>query len=158
MAELFEVAELVKVAVEDEKSGVAFYSTLAGKTRSAALRKTFAELAEQEKFHRKRFEQMLEGLGGHKAAESYPGEYMVYLRALTDNRAFPDEQAARRMAEQCKDDAAALELAIRFERDTLLLMNEMRGMVGRKDASVVRELAQEEQSHLVVLANARREA
>ena len=156
MRELFEVVELVKIAVEDEKSGVAFYSALTGRTRNAALKKTFSELAEQEKFHQKRFEEMLASLGGHKAGESYQGEYMAYLRALTDDRAFPDEAAARRMAIECPDDASALELAIRFERDTLLLMNEMRGMVPEKDAHVVKALAQEEQSHLVVLANARR--
>ncbi|MHC4982839.1 MAG: ferritin-like domain-containing protein [Planctomycetota bacterium] len=155
MSELFEVAEVVKVAVEDEKSGVAFYSVLAERAASDELKKTFAELAEQEKFHQKRFEEMLEGLGAHKPGERYPGEYAAYLRALTDDRAFPDEGTAREKAHQCPDDASALELAIRFERDTLLLMNEMRAMVPEKDAAVVRELAQEEQSHLVVLANAR---
>jgi len=156
MSELFEVAELVRIAVEDEKSGVAFYSALAGKARGGALRKTFAELAEQEKFHRDRFQQMLDGLGAHKAPERYAGEYTGYLRALTEDRAFPDEQTAARMAAECPDDASALELAVRFERDTLLLMNEMQRLVAEKDAAIVRELAQEEQSHLVVLADARR--
>jgi len=156
MAELFEVSELVKIAVEDEKSGVAFYTELAGKTAGAELKKTFAELAEEEKFHQKRFEEMLKGLGGHKSAERYPGEYGAYLQALTDDRAFPDAETARAKARECPDDSAALELAIRFERDTLLLMNEMQGMVPAKDAAIVRELAAEEQSHLVVLADARR--
>ena len=39
MAEMFDVAELVRVAVEDERSGVAFYGALAGRARSAGLKK-----------------------------------------------------------------------------------------------------------------------
>ncbi len=156
MAELFEVTELVKVAIEDEKTGVAFYSVLAQTAGKPELKTTFADLAEQERFHQKRFEEMLAALGGHKPTrEEYAGQYTAYLQALTNDRAFPDEEAARQMARECPDDAAAVELAIRFERDTLLLMNEMRGLVPEKDAAVVRELAREEQSHLVVLANAR---
>jgi rubrerythrin len=154
MAEQFEITELVKIAVEDEISGVAFYTAMAAKAKDKQLQKTFADLAEQEKFHQKRFEAMLTGLGGHKPAEEYPGQYLAYLRVLTDNRAFPDPKAAYKAAQQCRDDAAALALAIRFERDTLMLMNEMRHLVPAKDAPIVKQLAEEEQSHLVTLTEA----
>ena len=82
---------------------------------------------------------------------------MEYLRTLTDNRAFPDEKTAAAMADECADDAAALDLASRFERDTLILMNEMRSLVPEKDRPVVDELAKEEQGHLVTLAKAHQE-
>lgn len=155
MAELFEVAELIKVAVEDERSGVAFYSRLAEK--SATLRPVFAQLAEEEKYHLKRFQEMLDRFGGHSPREEYPGEYMEYLRTLTETRAFPDAATAMKMAGDCASDADALALAGRFERDTLILMNEMRRLVNAKDAAVVDELAAEEQGHLVTLAAARKQ-
>jgi rubrerythrin len=154
MAEQFEVAELVQIGVEDEASGVAMYTAMADKAKDKELKKTFADLAEQEKFHLKRFEAMLAGLGGCRGPEQYPGECMAYLRALTDNRAFPDPQAAHKAAQQCPDDAAAVELAIRYERDTLLLMHEMRPLVPEKDFSIVNQLIMEEQSHLVTLTQA----
>jgi rubrerythrin len=154
MSKMFEVAELVQVAVDDERSGVAFYSALAEKTSSAELGDTFADLAEQERRHQQRFEKMLADLGDHKPAENYPDEYMSYVRTLTTQRAFPDEQAARRAAEESGDDASALDLSLRFERDTLMLMNEMRGMVREKDRQIVDELIDEERSHLVVLGAA----
>ena len=157
MSELFEITELVKIGVEDEKSGVAFYSVMAEKAAKPELKKIFTELAEQERFHRQRFEQMLRDLGGHQPSrEEYAGQYMEYLKALTNDRAFPDEDAARKAAEQCEDDAAAVDMAVRFERDTLLLMNEMRGMVPEKHAAIVKALADEEQAHLVTLSEARR--
>lgn len=155
MAEQFEVTELVKVAVEDERSGVAFYSVLAEKAKDAQLRKTFATLAGQEKYHQKRFEDMLADLGGYSAKEEYPGQYMAYLSVLTGNRAFPDAKAAQKAAERCADDKAALDLAIRFERDTLILFHELRALVPHKDGTIVSELTKEEQAHLVDLTAAR---
>ncbi|MHC4295264.1 MAG: ferritin family protein, partial [Planctomycetota bacterium] len=56
MAELFEITELVKVAIEDERTGVAFYSRLAEKCER--LKETFERLAEEEKIHLKRFEEI----------------------------------------------------------------------------------------------------
>jgi rubrerythrin len=156
MGKMFQVSELVQVAVDDEKSGVAFYSTLAQKGKDPALKNTFADLAEQERYHQQRFEKMLADLGDYKAPERYADEYLTYLHTLTSQRAFPDERAAQRMAEQCPDDTSAVELSLRFERDTLILMNEMRRMVREKDRPIVDELIAEEQSHLVVLGEARR--
>jgi rubrerythrin len=153
--QLFEVADLVKIAIEDEKSGVAFYSELA--SRSGKLSDVFLDLAKQERFHQKRFEEMLAGMGSHEPVEEYPGQYTAFLRALTDGRAFPDEQTAVAMARQCPDDAAAVALASRFQRDTLVLLNEMRTLVPGKDSAVVDELAREEQGHLVRLSEARRQ-
>ncbi len=155
MGELFEVAELVRVAVEDEKTGVAFYSALAEKTRSPELRETFSQLAEEERGHQKRFEEMLKSMGAHKAPERYAGEYVSYLNALTSDRAFPDESAAVEMAGKCGGDLPALELAIRVERDTLILMQEMRRLLPERHRAVVDELADEERSHVVKLSAAR---
>jgi rubrerythrin len=156
MAEQFEVAELVKIGVEDERTGVAFYTRLSQSVDNSELRGIFADLAEQEKYHQKRFEDMLQRLGGVKTAEEYAGQYMAYLSALTSDRAFPDPETAEKAAEACGSDAAAVALASRYERDALLLMNEMRSLVPEKDRGVVDELAREEQGHLVTLSEARR--
>ena len=158
MSKMFQIAELVQVGIDDEKSGVAFYSALAEKVKDPELRKTFADLAEQERYHQRRFEQMLKDMGGeYKPAETYPDEYLAYVHTLTTQRAFPDEQAAIKAAADCADDLSAVDLSLRFERDTLILMNEMRGMVREQDRKIVDELIGEEQSHLVVLAKARQD-
>lgn len=156
MRELFDISELVQIGLEDEISGVAFYSALAEQTSNPSLRTMFADLAQQEKYHKMRFEEILVTLGASKVVEEYPGQYMAYLRTMTDGRAFPDAQTAIHMAQQCADDAEALDLASRFERDTLILMNEMKGLVPPQDRDIVNELIREEQSHLVTLAQARK--
>jgi rubrerythrin len=155
MAKMFEVAELVQVAVDDEKSGVAFYQTLSEKTQRAELKKTFATLADQERYHQKRFEEMLKDLGDYRPPDTYADEYLSYVHALTSDRAFPDEAVAQRRAQEVRDDHEAIALALRFERDTLVLMNEMRGMVRKKDRAIVDQLIGEEQQHVVDLTAAR---
>ena len=157
MSETFDVAELVQLAVEDEKTGVAFYGVLAERTVNPALRTLFQELQKQERGHQKRFEDMLDALGGVTVHEQYSGEYALYLHALTEGRAFPNETTGRRLAAQCHGDRDAVNLASQFERDTLILMNEMRSLVPLKDRAIVEELTREEQSHLVALAEARKQ-
>ena len=156
MRELFEVAELVRVAVEDERSGVAFYGALARKDWGPQFQKLFGGLCEQEKYHRKRFEEMLAAMGNYKPREQYSGEYMEYLRAMTDSRAFPDEKAAEASAEGCESAGQAIEVALQFERDTLILLSEMKPLVPPGDHDIVEEIAREEQTHLVALADAKR--
>ena len=155
MSEHFGISELLNIAIEDERTGAAFYDALAKKACNPKLREILADLASQERYHQKRFEEMHAALGVRKPVEQYPGEYMNYLQTLTGSRAFPDEQTALRLAGECLDDAAGLDLAARFERDTLMLMHELAGLAPDKDASIVRELIREEQAHLVALAQAR---
>jgi len=155
MAKMFEASELLQVAVDDEKSGVALYQTLAEVTSNADLKLFFAGLAEQERGHQKRFEQLLQQVGDYKSPDAYADEYLRYVQALTTDRAFPDEATAVRKARDCGGDEAAFDLALRFERDTLVLLHEMKGMVAEKDQPVIAEIISEEQQHVVDLTAAR---
>lgn len=155
MKELFEAPELVRIAVEDERTGVAFYTAMVAKAHALAVKETFADLATQELYHLKRFGEMLDGMANFLPREQYSGEYMAYLRAITHTRAFPDERTALDMVAACDDDADFVDLAARFERDTLILLNELRGMVDPRDRPILDEIAREEQNHLVTLAEAR---
>jgi rubrerythrin len=156
MAELFEVPELVRIAVEDERTGVALYSALAESAQAPATKALFLKLVGQERYHQMRFEGMLEQLGGHTPHEDYDGEYLAYLHTLTSTRAFPQPEDALSAAHQCRSDAEGLDLAGRYERETLALINELRELVGEKHKDAVEDIAREERAHVVVLAEARR--
>jgi rubrerythrin len=156
MAELFEVSELVRIAVEDERTGVALYGALGEAAQAPEVKNLFLKLVGQERFHQMRFQNMLDQMGGHAPHEGYDGEYAGYMRALTGMRAFPEPEAALKAARQCKADDACLELAARYERDTLALINELRDLVGEKHKDAVEDIAREERAHVVALADARR--
>ncbi len=155
MGELFDVAELVRVAIEDERTGGAFYTAAAERASDAGLKATFAEMADQERYHQKRFEAMLTELGDIAPPELYSGEYASYLGALTRDRAFPDVSSAQDMAAACDGDLAFLDVALDFERNTLNLINEMRLLVPESGKGVVDDITCEEQAHLVSLLEAR---
>jgi len=155
MRELFNISELVQMAVDEEKAGAVFYSTAAERTNNAGLKDIFIRLSKEEKFHQSRFEAMLEALGQYKAPEEYPGQYAAYLRVLTGGRAMPDEARAKELAEQCRDDDAAVQLADQMERDTLMLYNELAGLLPEKHSKIVESIRSEEQGHLVTLAEAK---
>ena len=156
MARVFSILEVVNIAVDDEEAGAAFYSVLAESASDTALRSTFADLAEQEKGHKQRFEKLLRELADGRDLEPLTGESSGYLQALVGSLVFTNEQAAQTAARGCPNDAAAIDLAIRFERDTLALMQELLPLVPEKDAAVIEKLKQEERSHLVTLAEARK--
>jgi rubrerythrin len=156
MSELFEVPEMVRVAVEDERTGVAIYTALFEVSGKPDIREMFQKLIGQERYHQMRFENILEQMGGHKPREEYEGEYVAYLRTLTSTRAFPTPEEAVLAARRCRDDAEAVNLALQYERDTLALINELRELVGPKHKDVVELIAREERSHIVVLAEAKR--
>jgi len=152
---MFDVKELVKVAVQDEKSGVVFYTDAAAKTEDPDLKETFTTLAEQERSHQQQFEGMLAELGDYKSPEGYSGEHSAYLTALASDRAFPTEAAASEAITRCSGDRDILELALRIERDTLILMEEMQKLVAERNRDIVETLANEERSHVVMLTAAR---
>jgi len=156
MSELFEVAELVRIAVEDERTGVSLYEALAGAARGQDVSTMFQQLVGQERYHQRRFEAILEQLGGHSPREGYDGEYVAYLRALTDERAFPRPQDALDAARGCKTDLEAVELALLYERQTLELFHELEELVGAAHRSAVEAVVREERAHVVQLAEARR--
>jgi rubrerythrin len=156
MSELFEVPELVRIAVEDERTGVSLYTALADGAKGQEVKALFGKLVGQERFHQMRFQNMLDQMGGHQPREQYDGEYMAYLRELTSSRAFPQPEDALAAARRCQSDAQSLELASQYERDTLALINELRELVGPTHKAAVEDIAREERAHVVVLAEARR--
>ena len=123
---LFRVSEIVQMAIDEEHNGYFFYKALAECAESEALRKMATVLAQQELGHEKAFTDLRDHLGAHQPAETYPGEYADYVNVLVAGRTFPDEEGAVRLAQEAGGDAAAVDTAIGFEKNTLLFLSEMR--------------------------------
>jgi len=153
---LFEVSELINVAVKDEETGIAFYSALADATKTPEIKKAILAIAEQEEFHRDRFKEMLAEVGDYKPHEQYPGHYGEYLKVLLESRAFPETSAAAEKARRAGSDTEAIDIALRLEKDTLLFLQEMKGFVPDSNANLVEEIINEERGHVVDLTNLKR--
>ena len=151
MGGLFQVSELVDMAISEEHHGTIFYEALERRAKSPIVRKAAGRFADEERGHEQAFKDMRENVASYLPNESYPGEYEDYVKALLDGRTFPDEQEAIALA-RTGTDADALRIAIRFERNSLLFFSEMRVLVPESERPLVDELVEEERRHLVDLS------
>lgn len=151
MPNLFYASEILQMNVTEERNGAAYYQALSESAQTETLKEMAAQIAQQEKHHEERFASMLEGLDKPQIRESYPGEYDGYVRALLEDRAFPDDEAAAEMARSSGSDLEAVETALSMEQKTLLLLNELRKHVNPKEASYIDAAIDEEKAHLIQL-------
>ena len=153
---LFDVGELLNAAVKDEETGIAFYKALAEATQRPDVKAQCIAISKQEQVHAERFRKMLDAVGEYKPSEEYPGQYENYLKALLENRAFPEPEKAAERARAAVGDAEAIDIAMRLEKDTLVFLREMKSLVPGTHGDMVDEVIREEQNHLTELAGLKR--
>jgi len=145
MADLFSVRELIEVAVEEERTGAAFYRALAESGRSEALRAFAAKLADIEQMHERIFRRLLDRTDRTAAGSTPAGDYMAYM---VQGRIFPAGRDGREMARQAASDREAADAAMELERNTLLFYLEMRQFVPEGHRAALTEVIEEERQHL----------
>ena len=105
---IFDAREMLKIAIMDEETGIAFYHSLASATRRPDVQSECIAIGKQEEMHAQRFRRMLDDLGAYAPQEEYAGQYEAFLNALVESRAFPSPaEAARRAArraQRCRGD------------------------------------------------------
>ena len=152
MPELFKATEIVEMAVQEERNGVAYYEALAKKTADPKV-KAFAErMAGEERRHEREFTELREQLGGYIPAESFEGEYLAYVRALVNDRFLPSQEKAKEVVVRAANDREVIQAALRFEKETLLFFGEMKRFVPQRQAHVIDTLMGEERQHIADLA------
>ena len=148
MSIFFSGAELLEVAIGIEENGAAFYQALADKTKNKDAKAIYGYLAGEEKKHLNTFQSILDSVGKYQPPESYPGEYMLYLKSLIDNTVFTDLAAAQQKAEKTSSEIDALDIGVQAEKDSILFYAEMQNFVGKGDREVVSSIIDEEKGHL----------
>jgi rubrerythrin len=149
--DIFKVSEILKVAIQIEKNGLAFYNQIKEKAKNFTVAEIFGFLSREEERHRKIFEQMLEAAGDYQPAESYPGEYELYLEALAGDNIFKKEVDLRKLASEVSSDSQAIDLGIGFEKDSIIFYSEMKNFVPKEDCATVERVIAEEKEHLLKL-------
>lgn len=149
--DIFKAGDILKVAVQIEKNGLAFYSQIKERSKNFPVAEVFGFLAKEEEKHRKAFEELLEKGSNYAPAESYPGEYELYLQALAGENIFKKEADLKKMAQELKSDSQAIDLGIGFEKDSIIFYNEMKNFVNRADFAIIEKIIAEEKEHLLKL-------
>ena len=150
---IFQATDVIEMAMELEKSGEIFYSAVAKKAASAEVRALFEELAEQEKRHYAAFSQLTRTVWEQSSTfEGDWGQYLMYLQASIQSTFFQGSDKALSLAEKVTDEKEALQMALGFEKETMLFFYDLREKVSDADKAVVERIIVEERAHVRRLA------
>ena len=154
---IFNAYEALRISIEMERDGIAFYEALAGAAMDERIKRLAADLADQERDHIRRFQEMID-------AERFDSAWSVddlqliddYINATVKREMFPGRQAAAKIAEYVSNLSEALSLAIHMERMTVQYYEKLHAActydTGKKAFA---QLVQEEKKHAADLEEAR---
>lgn len=146
--ERFSILEVIEQAVQTEKLGNQFYTTVAKKfEKNEGLRNLFEKLAVKELAHAKTFSGLKE-IVGDEEPEGWE-EASQYLRAIIESAFFLGKDKSLPDIEKVRTVSDAVNHALGFEKETLLYYLGVRD--GVKEKEVVDEIINEERSHIMWL-------
>lgn len=149
MSDVFTIQEVIEICIEIEKNGVKFYRALLQSADTSRLKELFTYLAQEEKRHIARFEEILESVGGYQISEIYyTTQYMGYMKALADERVFKSDISVGELAKRARASIEALDIAIGFEKDSIIFLHEMENVIAKSDSEAIQKLLDEERDHL----------
>ncbi|MFZ5652049.1 MAG: ferritin-like domain-containing protein [Bacillota bacterium] len=148
----FSGEEIVDLAIEMERAGKAFYDAASKKVEDPEISALFKRLGREEEKHIDDFQALGQKLSKDFAPnESYVGEYGDYIKAIIDNHVFNvnNVETLVRNVEVARE---ALAVALRFEKDSILIFQEFLNVVDDSGREIVKELIEQEKKHIGMLA------
>ncbi len=149
MSNKLTIQEIIEIGIEIEKNGAAFYGELRNSARTSHIKDLFSFLAEEEKKHITRFQEILDSVGGYQISEAYYfTEYMDYMKAIADDQVFRSDISIKEISDKVKTPKEAVDIAINFEKESLLLFHEMWHLVPEANKKAMQKLIDEERDHI----------
>lgn len=154
--ENFNDAEVLKIAINMEGEGLAFYSSLAKSVKDAKVKEIFSILADEEEDHLDDFKKAYNELTSSQDSSQGYDDYTVdeYIRHLVETGVFTQKDEVKRLTAEIKTDLDALRIGIQAEKDAILFYTEASKNTKNKEGQKTFEfLASEEKKHLKLLAD-----
>lgn len=155
MANVFNAAEIVDMGIEKEKKRRDFYGLVALKFKEKDMKELFLKLRDWEDEHIKKFTAIRSSVKGEEISESYQGEFGAYIKALVDDKLY-GQVSPEEFAENVRTPRSAIQYSLGFEKDAILLFNELLRYMETPGADKVRGLIEEEKKHIMYLAELKR--
>jgi rubrerythrin len=148
MGILFDVSEVLNFAVYIEQNGFEFYSEAAKKFSAPNIVELFKHLAGEEIKHENLFKKMADAAGGFEIEESVAGEYKDYMKEFCKNHSLADRDAIKGKVAGIHTIEDALEMALSFEKDSVVFFAEIKELTGFDGKGSVEQVIREELSHI----------
>lgn len=155
MGILFEPSEIFRIATEIEGNGIKFYREYAKKTDDTEIKNVFLYLAEEEVIHKNLFSEMLSKMEKQEFPETYPGEYLEYLKNYVEGIIFNKEKIENELS-LVKDSLSAVDFAINRELESILYYTEIKNLVVR-GRDKIDKIIEEERRHFLKLSEIKKE-
>lgn len=152
MGNIFKGSEVVEIGVQIEVNGRDFYNTLVAQSGNDKAKDLFKFLAGEEEKHIRSFNEILDSVQKYEPTESFPGEYFAYMNALAGEHVFTQKDKGVEIAKSVKTDAEALDMGIKFEKDSIIFYEGMKKVVQEHDGKIIDSLILQEKDHLKKLA------
>lgn len=145
--------DALELAMNIETNGEAFYKAVAAKAGNSDVQAMFEDLAVQETRHYAVFHKLSEATAGNPLMTAAQwDEYQDYLQATVQSSLFEGPDRALAAAEKVADEQEAIQMAIGFEKETLLFFYNLSDLVSERDRKTVQRIIDEEKSHVQRLA------
>ena len=151
MTNVFAGSEIVEMGIQIEDNGKDFYGTLVEQSKNNKAKDIFKFLAGEEEKHIAAFQGILDKVHKYEPPESYPGEYFAYMNAIASEYVFTQKDKGKEIAKNAKSDKEAIELGMKFEKDSILFYEGMKKVVPENQHKVIDALIAQEKNHLFKL-------
>jgi len=149
--------EIVEIGIQTEINGRDFYNEAAERSKSGKAREIFRHLAGEEEKHIDTFRKILASVHEYEPLGVYPEEYFAYMRALASDYVFTRKDSGKEVARQVKTDNEAVEMGIKFEKDSIIFYENMKKVMLENEFNLVDKLIHQEQEHLKKLIDLKEE-
>jgi rubrerythrin len=148
----FNAHEIFEIAIEIEENGRIFYEKARDKIQDPEAKKIFTALALAEVEHKKRFASMKSELPSPRKEGGVwdpDHEMNSYLKMMADMHVFRSEEEVEEQLSWVTDTIDALNLAIQFEKDSIIFFLDMQeASTGKEEQESIGRLIKEEREHL----------
>jgi len=157
----FNADEIFQIGVQIEANGQKFYETVAKNSSDPSAQKIFLDLARWESEHIEVFKKLRQRLPDPAKRENLfdPNqEQHLYIKATADSHVFIRNKNIPELASECKTPIEALDLAVTFEKDSVVFYTTMKKLVPEHlGKGEIDTLIDEEISHIFILTQKKKE-
>ena len=154
MSDSFSGHEILDMAVQIEQKGFEFYEMMQKNAKSVDLKELYGWLKNEEKGHIKNFQQIRSSINNLQLTSEFSWqESLHFIKAIYDTRFFSNNVDRKTWSQELIDEVGAIQIAISFEKDCILFMEELRSLLSGIEEKIICDLIQEEKEHVVKLLN-----
>ena len=156
MGNIFVGSEIVEIGIQIENNGRDFYNMLARRSENEKAKEIFGFLAGEEEKHIKVFEGILEKTQEFAPQGLDADDYLRYMKVLAGEHIFTQKDRGAEIAQNTGSDKEAIDVAIRFEEDSIVFYTGIKRIVPEYDHKVIEALIMQEENHLKQLLDLRK--